>query len=252
MRHVLAVGVLVLIVLNGCVTPKSRPETDEPDSGWSPALDGPMPVRDSGRGGYWWQPSLDDPDAVGNRGVLFSRGPARRRDEPLSDLHLDEIPPLAPVVGHPVRVIERIVPSDELPPLAPVVGHPVRVIERIVLSDVMFDYDRAELKPAGLKEIERMARYMQNNPEMLAVIEGHTDWIASEKYNLALGARRAEAVKKGLAARGVPDGRVTTVSFGESRPVASNETAEGRTLNRRAVINLVVPDDAGGPGPSAL
>jgi len=227
-RHVLAVGVIVLIALNGCITPKSRPETDETDSVWSPALDGPMPVRDSGRGGYWWQPSLDDPEAMGNRGVLFSRGPARRREEPLPDIHVDEIPPLAPVVGHPVRVVERI-----------------------VLNDVMFDYDRAVLKPAGLKEIERIARYLQNNPDMLAVVEGHTDWIASEKYNLALGARRAEAVKKGLAAQGVQDERVRTVSFGESRPRASNETAEGRALNRRAVIDLVVPDDTEGSGASA-
>jgi len=227
-RYILAVGVLVLIVLNGCVSPKSRPDTDATDSAWSPALDGPMPVRDSDRGGYWWQPSLDDPDAMGNRGVLFSRGPARQREEPLPDIHVDEIPPLAPVVGHPVRVIERI-----------------------VLNDVMFDYGRAVLRPAGLKEVERIARYLQNNPDMLAVVEGHTDWVATEKFNMALGARRAEAVKKGLTARGVQDGRVTTVSFGESRPVASNETAEGRALNRRAVIDLVVPGDTEGSGASA-
>ena len=229
MRHVLAVGVLALIVLNGCATSKSRPDTDKTDSVWSPALDGPMPVRDSGRGGYWWQPSLDDPDAMGNRGVLFSRGPARRREEPLPEIHIEEIPPPAPVVSHSVRVIERI-----------------------VLSDVMFDYDRDELKPAGLKEVERVARYLLNNPDVMAVVEGHTDWIGSEKYNLALGARRAEAVKRGLVDRGVPEGRVTTISFGESRPRAGNETAEGRALNRRAVINLVVPDDTGGSNPSAL
>ena len=231
MRQVLAVCVIVLVVLSGCATQKSRPDTDEPDSVWSPALDGRMPVRDSRRGGYWWQPSLDDddPDAMGNRGVLFSRGPARRQEEPLPDVYVEEIPPLAPVVGHPVRVIERI-----------------------VLSGVMFDYDRDELRPAGLKEVERIARYLLNNRDVLAVIEGHTDWIASEKYNLELGARRAETVKRGLVAQGVPDGRVATVSFGESRPVAGNETAEGRSLNRRAVINLVVPDDSGGSDPSAL
>ncbi len=222
MKHVVAVGMLAMIVAGGCVAPRPRTDADEAESVWEPALDGPLPVRDSRRGGYWWQPQLDGPDAPGNRGVLYSRGPARRE-----------------LAGEEPEI-------EEAPPQAVVVAHPVRVIERIVLNDVLFDYDRSELKPAGRREVERIARYLLDRPELTVVVEGHTDWIASERYNLALGKRRAEAVKKGLTELGVADERITTVSFGESRPIASNETPEGRALNRRAVVNLVAPDDAGG------
>jgi len=220
-RYVLTVSLLLLVVASGCVSPKPRTDADEGKTVWSPPLDGPMPVRDSRRGGYWWRPSLEETGGVGNRGVLYSRGPSRR-------------PPPA----------EREAPQFVQPvDLAPVVGHPVRVIERIVLNHVLFDYDRAELKPAGTREVRRVVRYLRDNPEVLVVVEGHTDWIASEKYNLALGARRANAVMQTLLDMGIAEERVATVSFGESRPVAGNETPEGRALNRRAVINLVVPDD---------
>jgi len=222
-RYVLAAVVLLLVVGTGCVSPGPRTGTDETEGVWSPSVDGPMPARDSRRGGYWWQPSVAGTDSPGNRGVLFSRAPAVKEKSLTEETQLEEVQPLAEVIDHPVKVIERI-----------------------VLNDVLFDYDRSELTPVGKNEVERLARYLNDNIEILVVIEGHTDWIASEKYNLALGARRAESVKQALADLGVAEERMATVSFGESRPIATNDTVEGRALNRRAVINVVMPDDADG------
>jgi len=140
-----------------------------------------------------------------------------------------------------VRDIEPVV-FDSEPERAPVVVHGAKVIERIVLDYLMYDYNQAVLKPAGRKEVARVARYMIDHPDVKAIIEGHTDWIASEKYNLELGRRRAETVRDALVERGVSPDRLSIISYGESRPIADNTTDEGRARNRRAVINLISPE----------
>lgn len=225
-RRPLVMGLMLATVLNGCATywQRDTSEHERPGSPWNPELHGSMPSRDSGRGGYWWQPSLDESQPTGNKGVVYSRGPVRRR-----------------------RVREAVAFAG--PPVeTPVVEHGYRIVERIVLDHMMYDYDKAVLKPEGKKEVARAAKYLADHPEVTAVIEGHTDWIASEKYNMALGRRRANTVKDALVANGVSVERMTVISYGESRPVADNKTDEGRALNRRAVINLVVPDDSNGSG----
>lgn len=226
MGKALVTGLMLAVVVGGCATFDRRDSSEqlEPSSPWTPELHGSMPSRDGSRGGYWWQPSLDDSQPTGNKGVIYSRGPARKK-------RVREIPVFAGPPAH-----------------APIVEHGYRIIERIVLDHVMYDYDKAALKPRGKKEVARAAKYMVEHTEITAIIEGHTDWIASEKYNMALSQRRAETVRDELLAGGVAAERLTIISYGESQPVADNKTDEGRALNRRAIINLVAPDDFDGPG----
>jgi len=77
---------------------------------------------------------------------------------------------------------------------------------------------------------------LQKNPDMHIRIEGHTDNIGSMEYNIDLSQKRAQAVKDYLVGKGIDESRVSTVGFGYERPIAPNDTEEGRSLNRRAEI----------------
>lgn len=106
----------------------------------------------------------------------------------------------------------------------------------LTLGDVLFDTGRAELKPGAFDTLDRLASFMRENPERKLTIEGHTDSVGSEAFNLGLSQRRADAVRAALASRGVDGSRISTAGLGKARPVASNETAEGRQRNRRVEI----------------
>ncbi len=98
---------------------------------------------------------------------------------------------------------------------------------------VLFDVDSAKIKSVYHDMITNAVRVLKLNPELTLEIQGHTDSTGSEAYNLKLSQRRAEAVKAELIRHGIAPERLTTVGYGESRPVAPNDTAEGRALNRR-------------------
>lgn len=116
--------------------------------------------------------------------------------------------------------------------------------DRISLSaDVLFDFDKAEIKPEFTAEIDAAAELLLANPDVTVRIDGHTDSIGTEEYNQGLSERRAEAVASYLEAAGVSRDRMTVAGFGETQPVASNDTAEGRALNRRVEIDLIDPAD---------
>jgi outer membrane protein OmpA-like peptidoglycan-associated protein len=106
--------------------------------------------------------------------------------------------------------------------------------ETIMFEDVHFDFDRFNLRPDALKILDDAIAKLQSNPGLNVTIEGHTDSIGTVEYNLALGERRANAVREYLVSRGIAAGRVRTVSYGEERPIADNGTAAGRAMNRRA------------------
>jgi outer membrane protein OmpA-like peptidoglycan-associated protein len=113
----------------------------------------------------------------------------------------------------------------------------------VTLGDVLFDTNKATLKPgAGLK-LDRLAAFLQDNPNERLIIEGYTDSTGSEDYNQQLSQRRAQAVADALAVHGVPASRYQALGRGQAFPVATNATAEGRQQNRR--VEVVFSDQSG-------
>lgn len=102
--------------------------------------------------------------------------------------------------------------------------------------EVLFDFDKSVVKPEYYPEIKKVADFMKQYPMTDTVIEGHTDSVGTAAYNLSLSQRRAEAVRQVLIDQfNVDASRLTSVGYGEERPIADNRTAEGRQLNRRVV-----------------
>jgi peptidoglycan-associated lipoprotein len=102
------------------------------------------------------------------------------------------------------------------------------------VKDVLFDYDKAEIRGDMTSVLQANATFLKNNPNVRFTIEGHCDERGSEEYNLGLGDRRANAVKEYLVAQGVPANRMMTVSYGEERPVCRDENESCFERNRRA------------------
>lgn len=106
------------------------------------------------------------------------------------------------------------------------------------LNNIFFDFDKAVLKKESFPELDRMLDLMNENPDMTFEIAGHTDWIGSDEYNFGLSQRRANAVYKYFEENGISKERLSAVGYGESRPIATNATDEGRAQNRR--VELVI------------
>jgi peptidoglycan-associated lipoprotein len=102
------------------------------------------------------------------------------------------------------------------------------------VNDVLFEYDKADIRPDQMPVLQKNAAWLKANPNVRFTIEGHCDERGSEEYNLGLGDRRANAVKEYLLAQGVPSTRIETKSYGEERPVCHEQTEECYTKNRRA------------------
>lgn len=113
----------------------------------------------------------------------------------------------------------------------------------LTLGDVLFDTGRAELKPGAMQTIDRLASFMKEHESYQLLVEGHTDSVGGDDYNLQLSERRAEAVRAALMSRGVDSGRVRVRGLGKSFPVADNGTASGRQQNRR--VEVVFSDAQG-------
>jgi outer membrane protein OmpA-like peptidoglycan-associated protein len=105
-----------------------------------------------------------------------------------------------------------------------------------VFEDVHFDFDRYSLRPEATRALDEAIRTLQANPDLRIEIEGHTCNIGTAEYNLALGERRAGAVREYLTGRGIAADRLRTVSYGEERPKYDNSREETRRLNRRAAL----------------
>ncbi len=101
---------------------------------------------------------------------------------------------------------------------------------------VYFDYDSFMIKPEFQTVIEGHARFLKANPSRRIAIEGHTDERGGREYNLALGQKRAEAVRRALGLLGVTDGQMEAVSFGKEKPANTGSTEAAFAENRRAEI----------------
>jgi outer membrane protein OmpA-like peptidoglycan-associated protein len=109
------------------------------------------------------------------------------------------------------------------------------------MSDVLFDFDKATLKPGAREKLAKVSGILLAYPGLKLAVEGYTDSIGSDEYNLQLSEKRADSVRDYLVSQGVSDGNITAQGFGKADPVATNDTNEGRALNRR--VQLVVSGD---------
>jgi outer membrane protein OmpA-like peptidoglycan-associated protein len=108
----------------------------------------------------------------------------------------------------------------------------------VAFHSVYFDFNKAILKPEAIAELDKAAKEMQDNPDVVLELAGHTDNVGSEAYNKGLGERRAFAVFEHLKDKGVAGNRLKVVSYGKDNPVASNANEAGRAKNRR--VDLVI------------
>jgi outer membrane protein OmpA-like peptidoglycan-associated protein len=113
----------------------------------------------------------------------------------------------------------------------------------ITIGDVLFDTGRADLKEGGRRNMEKLVGFLKEYPERKAVIEGFTDSVGSDASNQSLSGRRAEAVRSALLGMGVGAERISAMGYGESYPVAGNDSAGGRQMNRR--VEIVLSDETG-------
>jgi len=143
-----------------------------------------------------------------------------------------------------IRVTHAVAPAP--PPSGslsvPLPGPPLHVEPippppLITFDDVLFDFDRWTLRSEAGRILDPLLQMMRANPNMRVNIEGHTDSVGPDAYNQALSERRAYAVIEWLVAHGVARDRLTAQGLGEGHPVATNQTVQGRQLNRRVEIH---------------
>lgn len=115
----------------------------------------------------------------------------------------------------------------------------------LTLGDVLFETNRATLSPGAVRTIDQLAAFMKKYPEKNIVVEGHTDSRGKSEYNMTLSQRRADSVKTALIEKGIEAGRITAMGYGETFPVAGNETAAGRQQNRR--VEVVILEEGASP-----
>ena len=107
------------------------------------------------------------------------------------------------------------------------------------LTHVEFKTGSARLTTASKRRLDRAVNTMKNYEGYSYKIQGHTDNVGNEAANLALSARRAEAVKAYLVSKGIDENILTAEGYGSSQPIASNDTREGREKNRRVVFEII-------------
>lgn len=131
------------------------------------------------------------------------------------------------------RQVAQVEPTPAPAPIVDTEPEPAPETVRVEL-DVKFAFDQSRVPEASYADIRDLADFMQQYPRTTTVVEGYTDNIGTEQYNQRLSERRAEAVRNVLVDQyGVESQRVGAVGYGESNPIADNDTPEGRALNRR-------------------
>jgi len=134
------------------------------------------------------------------------------------------------MVETPKPVAEKEAPAapQEQPASQPAYKAPDMVMQ----EDIYFEFDKSSLTPAAQENLLRKAEWLRNNADVTVTIEGHCDERGTNEYNLALGDRRAESAKAFLIDLGIEPSRLTTISYGEERPVCTEHTEECWAKNR--------------------
>jgi outer membrane protein OmpA-like peptidoglycan-associated protein len=115
----------------------------------------------------------------------------------------------------------------------------IAVGSKIILKNIFFDFDKATLRPESTNELQRLTKLLVDVPTLKIEISGHTDSKGANDYNLALSDNRAKAVVNYLIKAGIAANRLTSKGYGEEEPISTNETDEGRQLNRRTEFKII-------------
>ena len=215
-RRVTAIGLVALLILSGCSAMQERR--------WSYcAVAGGLVGAAVGAGtagglvnAYEKERSQEHTGAAAGGGAVVGAG-------------------LGTIIGHLICDPTEEAPPPPPPPPPPSPPPQKKHIE--LSADSYFDFNKATLKPAGKERIDsEIIPPMKEHSELRALVEGHTDSIGSEAYNLRLSERRANAVADYMESQGISSSRITTKGWGKSKPVADNRTKEGRAKNRRVEI----------------
>jgi len=139
--------------------------------------------------------------------------------------------------------------AEEVPPPPPPAPRPTPQPQRkIILRGVNFDFDKASIRRDAADTLDEAANILRDEPDVDVSVDGHTDDVGTDAYNQRLSERRAKSVVVYLAQHGVSASRLHAQGFGESRPVATNATDDGRAQNRRVELNII---GAAPPHPSS-
>jgi len=137
----------------------------------------------------------------------------------------------------------QVIHLPEMPPEEPIQLSiplfPIEMEATFQLRNIYFDFNSDRLRPESIPELERLLRLLQQNPNIRIRFSGHTDNIGGDKYNQNLSERRARAVYEWLRQKGVHPIQMEYIGYGKTRPIASNATEEGRSLNRRIEMEVV-------------
>ncbi len=232
-KRVLLCPAIVLALslgMSGCVNPppEKPPGVPEDELTWWPSRALPAPKADPARPGYWWwptEPAEEEEVLWGNRGYVYVlRGEG------------DELGPES-LPGPPIREPGEI-KVEQIP-----VG--VRDVAQLVLEDwVHFEFDKYDLTPLGKETLDKAAEQLEEYPNVKVVLEGHACSCGPERYNLNLGMNRAKAVRDYLVQKGISPSRLSTVSYGESRPAVEEKTKADHAKNRRVEFNVRPPEES--------
>lgn len=186
----------------------------------------------TGRGGFFG--SSEDSYMSFNLGLMytFSKG------EPSKYCQLyDGIAVNVPEIDYEriENIVKKHIPKEVVKEV--VVEKPMD--QKWILVGVNFDFNKATLRSESYPVLFHAVQVLLQNPDMRVEIQGHTDNIGSDDYNMKLGERRAKTVKDYLVARGISADRLSVRSFGESQPIADNKTADGRAINRRVEFKVL-------------
>lgn len=130
--------------------------------------------------------------------------------------------------------------SDDLSPMTKdLYLEPIEVGLTVRLKNIYFDFNKATLKTESFTELNKVVNFLEQNPTVEIEISGHTDNKGSDEYNLALSQGRSQAVVDYLAGQGIGGNRLTAKGYGESKPVETNETEDGRAINRRVEFTVL-------------
>lgn len=128
-----------------------------------------------------------------------------------------------------VKVEEKIIPREVAPTPVPQAQEPA-----LELKDALFDYDKYDIRPDARAALDSAAAWLNKNKNINVLIEGHCDERGTNEYNLALGEKRATAARDYLIARGVASTKIKTLSYGEEKPICTEQNEACYQKNRRA------------------